>query len=238
MPLGDDVDVRLRDRRIPVVGRQDALAAERVARASAARAARGRRRAWRGGAARSARRTSAASGCARSRARAARGSSRRRRARRAAARGSGGRRAARSSVIGRSRWGMTHGGVRWKRSRCSTIGWICGTAWIADAPVPITATRRPVRSWSWFQRAVWNVSPSKLSRPGSVGDGGLAEEARRRDQEVGGERALRGLDPPDALRPRPTAAPVTSQSKLDVVAHAEAVGARRAGTRWISGCSG
>ena len=36
--------------------------------------------------------------------------------------------------------GITHGGVRWKRCRRSTRGWISGTNWIALAPVPTTAT--------------------------------------------------------------------------------------------------
>ena len=28
------------------------------------------------------------------------------------------------------------------------LGWMAGTTWMADAPVPMTATRSPVRSWS------------------------------------------------------------------------------------------
>jgi hypothetical protein len=42
--------------------------------------------------------------------------------------------------------GMIHGGVRWKTVMCPTAGWIAGTNCTADAPVPITATRFPVRS--------------------------------------------------------------------------------------------
>ena len=42
---------------------------------------------------------------------------------------------------GRSGRGMIHGGVRWKTVRRSTTGWIWGTNWTAEAPVPITATR-------------------------------------------------------------------------------------------------
>ncbi len=55
--------------------------------------------------------------------------------------------------------GVTHGGVRWNTVRRPTSGWISGTNWIAEAPVPITATSRPRRSWSWFQRAEWNIVP-------------------------------------------------------------------------------
>jgi hypothetical protein len=40
---------------------------------------------------------------------------------------------------------MIHGGVRWNSASCFTRGAICGTNWIALAPVPITATRLPSR---------------------------------------------------------------------------------------------
>ena len=49
-------------------------------------------------------------------------------------------------VIARSARGITHGGVRWKRVSCATSGWMAGTIWMAEAPVPITATRLPRRS--------------------------------------------------------------------------------------------
>jgi hypothetical protein len=39
-----------------------------------------------------------------------------------------------------------YGAERWNTVRCSTAGWMCGTNWIALAPVPITATRFPARS--------------------------------------------------------------------------------------------
>ncbi len=42
--------------------------------------------------------------------------------------------------------GCTHGGVRWNTVSPAVCLAISGTNWIADAPVPITATRRPVRS--------------------------------------------------------------------------------------------
>ncbi|MNT29475.1 hypothetical protein D3C72_1652150 [compost metagenome] len=47
------------------------------------------------------------------------------------------------ALTSRSGLGMIHGGVRWYRSSCATWGAICGTNWIALAPVPITATRLP-----------------------------------------------------------------------------------------------
>ena len=42
--------------------------------------------------------------------------------------------------------GWIHGGVRWKTVSWAACSAICGTNWIADAPVPITATRLPARS--------------------------------------------------------------------------------------------
>ena len=67
---------------------------------------------------------------------------------------------------------MTHGGVRWKTNSRLTCSRMLGTTCTAVAPVPSTATRSPVRSWSWFQCAVWKVVPSKRSRPGRSGTHG------------------------------------------------------------------
>ena len=46
---------------------------------------------------------------------------------------------------------------------------ISGTIWMEEAPVPITATRLPVRSESWFHRAEWKTSPWKVSMPSMSG---------------------------------------------------------------------
>ena len=51
-----------------------------------------------------------------------------------------------ASVNGRSGRGTIHGAVRWKTVSREVRAAIWGTNWIADAPVPITATRLPVRS--------------------------------------------------------------------------------------------
>jgi hypothetical protein len=53
-----------------------------------------------------------------------------------------------------------------------TIGWMAGTVWIALQPVPMTATRLPVRSTSWRHRAVWKAGPSNCSSPGIGGTDG------------------------------------------------------------------
>ena len=66
-------------------------------------------------------------------------------------------------------WGMIQGGVRWNTCSRATSGWMAGTNWIADAPVPITATRSPARSWPWSQRAEWKAAPAKRSSPGMAG---------------------------------------------------------------------
>jgi hypothetical protein len=50
-----------------------------------------------------------------------------------------------------------------------TIGWIAGTTWIAEAPVPMTATRSPVRSCASSQRAECMTVPAKESSPGMSG---------------------------------------------------------------------
>ena len=65
--------------------------------------------------------------------------------------------------------GTIQGAVRWKTWSLPTFGWILGTNWIADAPVPITATRSPSRSCSWSHWAEWKALPSKESRPGRSG---------------------------------------------------------------------
>lgn len=49
---------------------------------------------------------------------------------------------------------------------------MAGTIWMADAPVPMMATRLPVRSASWFQRAEWKISPSNSPMPLMSGSAG------------------------------------------------------------------
>ena len=49
---------------------------------------------------------------------------------------------------------------------------MAGTIWIAEAPVPITATRLPVSCWPWSHWAEWNTAAPKASRPASSGSFG------------------------------------------------------------------
>jgi len=61
-------------------------------------------------------------------------------------------------------------GVRWKTVRWAACSAITGIDWMADEPVPMTPTRRPVKSTpSWGQCPVWYVGPWKLSTPGISG---------------------------------------------------------------------
>ena len=59
--------------------------------------------------------------------------------------------------------------MRWNTVRCAACFATSGTNWIADAPVPITATRRPVRSQELSHRAEWNAVPPNLPAPGMSG---------------------------------------------------------------------
>ncbi len=60
--------------------------------------------------------------------------------------------------------------MRWNTVRWAACSAISGIDWIAEEPVPITATRWPVKSTpSWGQRPVWYTAPVKSSRPGMSG---------------------------------------------------------------------
>jgi hypothetical protein len=57
-------------------------------------------------------------------------------------------------------------GVRWKTVRASACRAMIGIDWMADDPVPMTATRLPVKSTpSWGQRLVKYTSPPKRAVP-------------------------------------------------------------------------
>ena len=64
---------------------------------------------------------------------------------------------------------MIHWGVRWYTSTWAHTWASSGTICAALAPVPITATRRPLRSCSCSQRAEWNDGPAKVAQPVDVG---------------------------------------------------------------------
>ena len=55
-----------------------------------------------------------------------------------------------------------------------TCGWIRGTIWIAEAPVPMTATRSPASARAPSQRAECIVVPAKRSMPSISGSFGSA----------------------------------------------------------------
>jgi hypothetical protein len=70
---------------------------------------------------------------------------------------------------GRSPRAIIQLALRWKIVRWATSFAISGMNWIALAALPITPTRFPARSTSWFQRAEWKVGPRKVSRPAILG---------------------------------------------------------------------
>ena len=73
---------------------------------------------------------------------------------------------------------------------CSTIGWICGTVWIADAPVPqdandFHATNDPDEVASRRARALGEKDGEVRTGPGDINDDGHG--ATSIDMGYGGE---------------------------------------------------
>src|SRR5215813_5569576 len=110
-------------------------------------------------------------------------------------------------VMARSRRGITQAGVRWNSTRRATSGWISGTIWIADAPVPTTATRLPSRRAPWSQRAEWKTSPGKVASPGMSG---------RRGSESGpaAEMTTSAVRSPWPVRSRQRAGPASQRASV------------------------
>ncbi len=83
----------------------------------------------------------------------------------------------RSSEIGPLRAGIEKFGVRWKTVSCSACSAMSGIDWTADDPVPITATRLPVKSTpSCGQVLVKYTSPAKRSVPSMSGTFGIERQ--------------------------------------------------------------
>ena len=78
--------------------------------------------------------------------------------------------------------------------------------------MPISATRLPVRSASWFQRAEWNELAAERLDALDVGQRRLAQRADGADEDVGREGAVGGVDQPPAGGVVPACARVTSVS--------------------------
>src|ERR1700685_1330662 len=73
-------------------------------------------------------------------------------------------------VIGRLLSGVAQLGVRWYTVSEATSGATIGMTWTPLDPVPMTATRLPLKSTGVFgHRPVWYASPRKLYRPGIAG---------------------------------------------------------------------
>ena len=70
--------------------------------------------------------------------------------------------------------GAAQFGRRWNTVSVPASLATSGMSWMAVAPVPITATRLPVRSMgSWGQWKEWKAGPSKLSMPSILGRVGV-----------------------------------------------------------------
>ena len=80
--------------------------------------------------------------------------------------------------------------------------------------MPMIATRLPVRSTSWFQRAEWKTSPWKVSMPSMSGIFGHGEAAGAGDQRLGDDLPAAGGDVP-ALVGSSQRASVSSVSKAN-----------------------
>ena len=82
--------------------------------------------------------------------------------------------------------------------------------------MPITATRLPVRSTSWFQRAEWKISPWKVSMPSIVGQPRLRQAAGAADRGRRGRTVpLGGLARSSAGASSSQAASSTAVSKTN-----------------------
>ena len=222
------------ERRIAVVGQQDPLAADRVVGRELARAARGRGPARRGAGGRSRSASFMSFGLVReARARAARASSRRPRGRRAAAAGNAA--VERALDAGDRPVAVRHDPRRRALEDgrgARPCGWISGTIWIAEAPVPIDrdALGRSGRGRGPSARSGTSRprSPRGRGRRGSTARS--ARPARRRGRRrcsspCGGlERARRAASSSHA-------APVDLAVEADVVARRRSARRSRAGSR-------
>ena len=129
--------------------------------------------------------------------------------------GSRAKRSFSSSLNTTSLRGRIHWGVRWYTSTCAQIFASSGTICAALAPVPITATRRPVRSCSSSQRAEWKDGPPKESQPLDLG------QRRRGEGADGAHQNVRLVQPACVVGHHPTVAPLVPAGRLDPHARAQ-----------------
>ncbi len=106
-----------------------------------------------------------------------------------------------AAVNGRSSLGTIHGGVRWNTVTCAATFASSGTTWTALAPVPITATRLPVRSTPASQRDVCITGPAKAERPAMSGS-------------LGSPNNPTALTTTSAAKPKPLPLETDSRSRL------------------------
>ena len=102
--------------------------------------------------------------------------------------------------------------MRWNTVSCSASSAISGIDWMPDEPVPMTATRWPVKSTlSWGQRPVKYTSPREVVGALDLGLLGHRQAAGRHDVVAARDRvAAVGGDAPARRRRRPTSPPSPS----------------------------
>ena len=101
----------------------------------------------------------------------------------------------------RRSWGCA--GRRWSTPPAAATG---GTNWMALAPEPITATCRPVRSTEWSQRAECHDGPANVSIPSMSGTWGRLSWPQANTtvstSSSSSPPAVRQVEPPGAGRSR------------------------------------
>ena len=105
-----------------------------------------------------------------------------------------------------------------------------GTNWIAEAPVPTTATRWPVRSWSWCHARRVERRALEVVEAGDVGEVGSLSGPGRRDSTSAVTVPARSRVA-RAARRRPSGASVTSRSKRTMRRRRRSARRTRAGRR-------
>ena len=137
------------------------------------------------------------------------------------------KRASSSALYGRSGFGTIHGGVRWNTVSCAAISAISGTTCTPLAPVPITATRLPVRSTVASHCAVCISVAGEVGETLDVGVPRGAEQSDGADDDVGDDgSAVVELAPPSVRLVRSTAPVRTERVEHQVAAQVEIVGDR------------
>ena len=91
--------------------------------------------------------------------------------------------------MARSTRGITQGGVRWKRVSRATSGWMAGTIWMAEAPVPIIGDALAAQVVVVVPAGGVEDLAGEGVEPRDVRDLRVGERAGRGDDDIGGQRS-------------------------------------------------